>query len=368
MKSNTPMTDTLAWHAPIQDELEQAALKVLRSGHFIMGPEVSAFEKETANYLHNQYAIGCANGTDALTLALRAAGIGEKDEVITTPFTFFATAEAIVTVGAIPVFVDIDEYSFNIDPNLIESAISVKTKAVLAVHLFGCPANLDIICAVCDRNNLLLIEDCAQSFGSEYKQKKTGSFGSMGCFSFFPSKNLGGFGDGGLITTDSKETASKLQALRNHGSQVPYHHDVIGYNSRLDEIQATLLRVKLKYIDDYNNQRRQIAQLYYQQLDSSPFALPIENEDSIHSYNQYTILTPPGDREIIRSYLDRKGIASSIFYPIPIYRQKALSNNAYQKLPICEQVSGRCLSLPIFPGMTHEQVKQVSKALNEAVN
>ena len=371
MSSTIPMVNTVAWHASIQTELEEAALTVLRSGRFIMGSELAEFEHEVASYLGCQYAIGCANGTDALVLALKAADIGEGDEVITTPFSFFATAEAIAIVGAKPVFVDIDSCSFNLDPALIENALSVKTRAVLAVHIFGCPADIDAICQVCERHKLLLIEDCAQSFGAKYRKQKTGSFGLMGCFSFFPSKNLGGFGDGGLITTDSTRIADKLRQLRNHGSRIQYHHDTLGYNSRLDEIQAALLRIKLRYIDDYNHQRCQIAQWYKETLDTSPFVLPDENSNSSHTYNQYTILTP-GNRDAIRNHLDREKIASSVFYPIPLYQQEALCNRVHQEtdiksLPVCEYVSKFCLSLPIFPGMTYEQVRRVAETLSDAV-
>ena len=368
-----PMVDPTIWHKTIQEELEHAAMKVLRSGRFVLGSELNNFERKSADYLGCQYAVGCASGTDALVLALRALGIKTGDEVITTPFSFFATAEAIASVGAKPVFVDIDSYNFNIDTSLIESAISSKTKAILVVHLFGNPANLESLSNICEKNGLYLIEDCAQSFGAEYKKKKTGTIGNIGCFSFFPSKNLGGFGDGGLLTTNSTLLADKLKQLRNHGSRIQYHHDILGYNSRLDEIQAALLTVKLDYLDDYNNQRKEIVGWYREYLNDSPFVLPDESKDCTHVYNQYTVLTP-GKRDTIQNHLERHGIASSVFYPVPLYRQKAFKcdsqkrDSDIQGLPTCEHVSKLCLSLPIYPGMSHTQTQLVAKTLIEAVD
>ncbi|WP_330924462.1 DegT/DnrJ/EryC1/StrS family aminotransferase [Candidatus Sororendozoicomonas aggregata] len=358
-----PMVDTQAWHAPVQDELEQAALRVLRSGQFISGAEVAAFEQESACYLGSPYAVSCANGTDALVLALLTAGIGNGDEVITTPFSFFATTEAILRVGATPVFVDIDHKTFNLDPALIPPAISAKTKAVLVVHLFGLPAELDALTVITEKYGLLLIEDCAQAFGASYQEKKVGAFGHIGCFSFFPSKNLGGFGDGGLITTGSAAIADQLKQLRNHGSRLSYYHESVGYNSRLDEVQAALLRVKLKHINHYNHQRRQVAQWYKEYLSEAPLVLPSGNDENTHTYNQFTVLVPD-HRDAVQKQLEKQSIASRVFYPTPLYRQPVLSN-ASRPLPVCEKVCEQCLSLPIFPGMVAEKVKALSAILLE---
>ncbi|MBV5301262.1 MAG: DegT/DnrJ/EryC1/StrS family aminotransferase, partial [Methylococcales bacterium] len=247
-----PMVNLKAQYAEIKDEIEAGITQTIENCSFILGPNTQAFEREAADYLGVKHAIGVASGTDALHLALIAQGIGAGDEVITTPFTFIATAEAIKYVGAIPVFVDIDPRTFNICPKAIEAAITSKTKAVMPVHLFGQPADMTAISAICDAHNLKLIEDCCQSFGATINGKQTGAMGHASGFSFFPSKNLGAFGDGGLTTTNCDETAAKIRQLRNHGSDVRYYHDVIGYNSRLDEIQAVVLRAKLKHIDKYN--------------------------------------------------------------------------------------------------------------------
>ncbi|WP_067515411.1 DegT/DnrJ/EryC1/StrS family aminotransferase [Endozoicomonas ascidiicola] len=363
--NNIPMVDIQLWHKTLQSELEEKAISVLRSGRFIMGEEVEAFEKEAANYLGARHAISCANGTDALILALHAAGIGPGDEVLTTGFTFFATAEAILRVGAKPVLVDIDSQTFNIDPVELERSITSHCKAVIVVHLFGLPAPMDAIRAVCDRHALLILEDCAQSFGAAYGSRKTGCHGLLGAFSFFPSKNLGGFGDGGLVITQDHQTAETIQMLRNHGSNYQYHHECTGYNSRLDAIQAAMLRVKLKYIDQFNNQRRQVAQWYGEYLQKSEVICPIDTPE--HVYHQYTVVLP-ARRDTIKKKLANKGIASAIYYPMPLNKQKALSSTEEDyELPVCEQLSEHCLSLPIFPGMTEEQVKQVADALIAAM-
>lgn len=370
MKTSIPMVAPEAWHAPIQGELEQAALDVLRSGRYIMGQQVELFEKEAAAYLGVKHALGCANGTDALVLALKASGIGPGDEVLTTGFTFFATVEAIMQVGATPVLVDIDAETFNLDPKELERVISPRSRAVLAVHLFGLPVELNRIRQICDQHGLLLLEDCAQSFGARYRKKQTGSFGLTGCFSFFPSKNLGGFGDGGLITTSDSDVAGKVRKLRNHGSSQQYIHDCIGYNSRLDEIQAALLRVKLKYIDEFNRQRFEVSEWYRDCLAGTDIIIPREYSAERHVYHQYTVVLP-SQRDQVRTRLARKGIASAIYYPLPLHRQSALhsvmANGSRPELPVCEQLAEHCLSLPIFPGMTRDQVEFVACSLLTAM-
>ncbi|MGB1272341.1 MAG: DegT/DnrJ/EryC1/StrS family aminotransferase [Endozoicomonas sp.] len=358
-----PMVDMQAWHAPVQDELEQAVVRVLRSGRYVMGKEVRQFEEEVADYLGAKYAISCANGTDALVLALHAAGIGKGDEVLTTGFSFFATVEAIVRVGATPVLVDIDPNTFNIDPRELERSITSRCRAVLIVHLFGLPAPMDLIQEICHSHDLILLEDCAQSFGARYGRQQTGTFGLMGCFSFFPSKNLGGFGDGGLVTTDQQDIADHLEALRNHGSSQQYIHDQVGYNSRLDEIQAALLHVKLKHIERFNDHRRLAAQWYRDFLAGSGVICPDQPSDCHHVYHQFTVVVTQR-RDEIKEKLSSAGIASAVYYPLPLHRQKALQTLAQGfELPVCDQLAEHCLSLPIYPGMTEEQVQQVSQAL-----
>jgi dTDP-4-amino-4,6-dideoxygalactose transaminase len=353
-----PMVDLKIQYLKIKDEIDRGVLEALEKTQFILGPNVTAFETEAAAYLGGQHAVGVASGTDALHLALLAAGIGAGDEVITTPFTFIATAEAIRYVGATPVFVDIDPKSFNIDPAQIEAAITPKSRAILPVHLFGQPADMAAIESICAKHGLLLIEDCAQSFGANINGRMTGALGTLGCFSFFPSKNLGCYGDGGMVMTNSPELAEQVRLLRNHGSRVRYHHAVIGYNSRLDEIQAVILRTKLKQIEEYNAGRRRVARLYNELLQDSQVTTPHENGKGVHVYHQYTVLTDCRDR--IMQALTDAGIASAVYYPIPLHRQDVFAKDYRNiSLPVAEDISNRCMSLPIFPEMTDEQVKKV---------
>jgi dTDP-4-amino-4,6-dideoxygalactose transaminase len=357
-----PMVDLKIQYHEIKDEIDRGILSTLENTQFILGPNVSSFEKEAAAYLGVDQAVSVASGTDALHLALAAAGIGPEDEVITTPFTFIATAEAIRYVGATPVFVDIDPRTFNIDPAAVESAITSRTRAVLPVHLFGQPAGMESIESICNRHGIMIIEDCAQSFGAAIGGRMTGTMGVMGCFSFFPSKNLGCYGDGGMITTGSPELADKLRVLRNHGSRVRYHHEVIGFNSRLDEIQAVVLRAKLKRIDRYNAGRRRVGRLYTALLGDSPVTPPYEDGKGNHVYHQYTILTESRDR--IAEALTENGISSAVYYPIPLHRQEVFAKE-YEgiSLPVSEDIAGRCMSLPIFPEMTDEQVHEVARVI-----
>lgn len=359
------MVDVLTWHQSIQNRLEQKAIDVLRSGRFIMGGEVAGFEQEVAHYLGCKYAISCANGTDALVLSLHGAGIGPGDEVLTTGFTFFATVEAIMQVGAVPVLVDIDARTFNIDPTELERRITSRSKAVLAVHLFGLPAAIREIQSTCDRHGLVLLEDCAQSFGATYQSRKTGNHGLLGAFSFFPSKNLGGFGDGGLVITHDPEAAKTVKMLRNHGSASQYHHQCKGYNSRLDEIQAGLLRIKLEHIEAFNAERRQIAQWYRELLQDSEVICPEDCQE--HVYHQFTVVLT-SNRDAVKERLTARGIACAIYYPVPLNKQNALAKlSGGCELPVCEQLSRHCLSLPIYPGMTREQVETVVYMLNEEI-
>jgi dTDP-4-amino-4,6-dideoxygalactose transaminase len=360
-----PMVDLRGQYHALKEELDARLLQALEETRFILGPNVQAFEEEAAAYLGVRYAVGCASGTDALHLAMLAAGIGPGDEVITTPFTFIATAEAIRYVGAEPVFVDIDARTFNIDPEGAEAAITPRTRAIMPVHLFGQPADMDSLLDSAGRHGLLVIEDCAQSFGAVVGERQTGSLGDLGCFSFFPSKNLGCFGDGGMVTTADPGTADRLLMFRNHGSRERYYHDVIGLNSRLDELQAVILRTKLPHIDAYNAGRRRVAHLYDQLLAEAPVTTPYLQPGRSHVYHQYTLLAE--DRLGIMEPLKEREIASAIYYPVPLHRQKAFAQAcAGLSLPVTEQTAERCLSLPIFPEMTEAQVEAVASAVLEA--
>jgi len=359
-----PMVNLKAQYAEIKDEIEQGIANTIANCSFILGPNVQAFEQEAADYLGVNHAIGCASGTDALHLALLAEGIGAGDEVITSAFTFIATAEAIKYVGAKPVFVDIDEKTFNITVKNIEQAITPKTKAIMPVHLFGQPVDLLKIKDLCDKHNLKLIEDCAQSFGARIADKQTGSIGHASGFSFFPSKNLGAFGDGGLVVTNSDETAKKLKMLRNHGSDVRYYHDVIGYNSRLDDIQAVVLRAKLKRIDRYNQARRQAAHLYSQLMADLPLTTPFEDGIGEHVYHQYTALSDKRD-DIIQA-LQNKQIGCAVYYPVPLHQQNVFKDEcAGLSLPVTEYVSAHCFSLPICPSLSDETIKEIVSVIRD---
>ncbi|PLX82027.1 MAG: erythromycin biosynthesis sensory transduction protein eryC1 [Desulfuromonas sp.] len=362
-----PMVDLRIQYQQLKTEIDQALAAVLDSTQFILGSEVTAFEQEIAMFLGVRHAVGVASGTDALHLALLAAGVGPGDEVITSPFTFIATAEAIAYVGATPVFVDIDPQTFNIDPVKIAQAITSRTKVVLPVHLFGQPADLLPLQELCKKNGLLLVEDCAQSCGADYAGTMTGAWGDLGCFSFFPSKNLGCFGDGGLVTTNDDKLAEQLRVLRNHGSRERYHHAIIGVNSRLDSLQAAVLRVKLKQLERFNRQRRTNAHRYSQQLAALGIITPFEDGKGTHVYHQYTILVE--DRELLQQALTAAGVSSAIYYPIPLHRQEVFADAcAGLSLPVTEDVACRCLSLPIYPELNEEQIERVVEVIRKAAN
>ena len=359
------MVDLKTQYHDLKSEIDAALLAALESTQFILGPNVSSFEQEAAAYLGVPHAVAVASGTDALHLAILAAGIGQGDEVITTPFTFIATAEAICYAGATPVYVDIDPLSYNIDPFLIEAAITPRTKAVIPVHLFGQPADMTAIETICIKHNLMLIEDCAQSFGASINGRMTGSVGRLGCFSFFPSKNLGCYGDGGMISCATQEMAEQVKVLRNHGSRVRYHHHLIGYNSRLDDIQAAILRVKLRRIDEFNACRRRVAHQYSELL-KDVVSVPCEDGKGVHVYHQYTLLTDKRDR--IMGELAEKQISSAVYYPIPLHKQDVFAETcAGVHLPIAENVADRCMSLPIYPEMPEESVRLVAQTIREAL-
>jgi dTDP-4-amino-4,6-dideoxygalactose transaminase len=363
---NIPMVDLKGQYLTLKDEIDTALLEALSATQFILGPNVQAFEDEAADYLGVDHAVGVASGTDALHLALAAAGIGKGDEVITTPFTFIATAEAISYLGATPVFVDIDPYTFNIDLNQVEQAITARTRAVIPVHLFGQPVDMNALKTLCDDRGLIIVEDCAQSFGAHIDNRMTGSFGHFGAFSFFPSKNLGCFGDGGLITTSSEKGANELRVLRNHGSRERYHHNVIGYNSRLDELQAVILRIKLKHIDEYNQNRRRVAHRYSNALADTSIQTAYEDGAGLHIYHQYTLLHD--DRDTIMKALQEKNIACAVYYPIPLHKQEVYMA-AYQdaRLPVAEAVAGKCFSLPVYPELEDEKVDMITDVIKGAL-
>jgi dTDP-4-amino-4,6-dideoxygalactose transaminase len=363
-----PMMDLKEQYHALKEEINNGLQAGLETTQFIQGPNVRAFEEECAEYLGVAHTVCVASGTDALHLALVAAGIGEGDEVITTPFTFIATAEAIRYVGAIPVFVDIDPQTYNMDLNRVEAAISERTRAILPVHIFGQPVDMAAILSLADRHDLLVIEDCAQSFGAHIDGMRTGSFGLAGCFSFFPSKNLGGYGDGGLISSNFAEVAEHLRVLRNHGSWKQYHHSEIGFNSRLDELQAIILRVKLRHIDKFNENRCRIAHRYSAALAEIPGITP-PSEDGIghHVYHQYTLLTVYRDT-ILQALRDNE-IGCAIYYPIPLHQQEVFVNVCQGlSLPVSERISQQCLSLPIFPELKDAQVDRILDVIGQAVN
>lgn len=363
-----PMVDLKQQYEELRVEIDAALSDVLTHTRFILGPEVTELERELAEYLGVKHAITCASGTDALHLALRAAEIGPGDEVITTAFTFIATAEAISYVGATPVFVDIDPKTFNIDPAAIAAAITPRTRAILPVHLFGQPANLPMIRRIAEDHLLMIIEDCAQSFGATIDDIQTGTSGALGCFSFFPSKNLGCYGDGGLITTQCDPVAERLRSLRNHGSKVRYHHDEIGYNSRLDEIQAAILRIKLRRIDAYNAGRRRVAARYNELLADLDLNTPFEDGVGNHVFHQYTILSP--QREKIMQQLQEHDIAHAVYYPIPLHQQMAFTKHfkTIPSLPVTEMVAKQCLSLPIFPELQDAQIEFIAEQIRSALS
>ncbi len=359
-----PMVDLKRQYQTLKIEIDRAVSDVLAQTQFILGPNVGKLEEEIAAYHALPYAVGVANGTDALLLALKACGIKAGDEVITTPFTFIATAEVVAQLGATPVFVDICPETFNINPRLIAEKITTKTKAIIPVHLFGHPADMDPIIQIAREHNLKVIEDCAQAFGARYNNQKVGTIGDVGCFSFFPSKNLGCYGDGGIVITKDEGIARQVRMLRNHGSSVRYYHSEIGWNSRLDEIQAAILRVKLNYIEQYNNARRKNAAAYCAMIDPQKIILPATVKGSEHVFHQFTIRAQ--NRDAIADALKEKGIASAVYYPVPLHQQEVfirLYNNSII-LPITETCAGEVLSLPMFPELTEDEIRLIADVIN----
>jgi dTDP-4-amino-4,6-dideoxygalactose transaminase len=348
------------------DELMEAIQGVLRSGQFILGPNVEAFEDEFAAYLGVKHAVGVNSGTDALVISLRGLGIGPGDEVITTPFTFFATPESISNVGATPVFVDIDPATFNIDPALIEPAITERTKAILPVHLYGLACAMEPIMEIAVRNGLKVVEDVAQAMGGTVDGKRLGTLGDAGAFSFFPSKNLGGFGDGGMIVTHDDALAEHARRLRAHGSRRSYANETLGYNSRLDELQAAVLRVKLRHLDRSNEKRRRAAADYGRALRGvNGVTIPVEEPRAHHVYHQYTVRILKSRRDELRKELAERGVDSKVYYPVPCHKLPVYGSNA-GSLPVTEAAAREVLSLPIGPALTSADLHRVVKVLRSS--
>jgi dTDP-4-amino-4,6-dideoxygalactose transaminase len=355
-----PIFTPVRQYLNLKEEIDNVIQKILNRGDFILGEEVKEFEQSVARYLGVKHAIGVASGTDALQIALMAIGLKPGDEVITTPFTFVATAETIVLLGGKPVYVDIDERTYNINPELIEDKITEKTKAIIPVHLYGQPAEMEKILDIARRYNLYVIEDSAQAFGAEYKGRKVCTFGDIACISFFPTKNLGAFGDAGMVVTNSDDLAEKIRMIRVHGSKKRYHHELLGVNSRLDTLQAGILLVKLKYVDEWNKRRIEIANRYSNSLkDIDSIITPYAEPYNKHIYHQFTIRTNRRDELI--EFLKGRGIQTAVHYPIPLHLQKAFSYFGYKEgdFPIAEKCSREVLSLPMFPELRDDEVDYV---------
>ena len=363
---SVPALDLKAQYKTIRDEIEPVVRDVLESQYFILGPQVSDFEKEAAEYCGVGHAIGCASGSDALLLPLMAFGVGPGDEVITCPYTFFATGGAIWRTGARPVFVDIDPVSYNIDPAKIEAAITPKTKVILPVHLYGQTAEMNAINDIAKRHNLLVLEDAAQAIGSAYHGKRTGGLGHAAAFSFYPSKNLGGFGDAGMVTTDDPTLAKAVARLRVHGMEPKYHHHEVGFNSRIDAFQAAILRVKLRHLDDWTNGRREAAARYTsyfqeQGIEADRLTLPTEEAGHFHVFNQYVIRVPASLRDPLRAHLATERVGTEIYYPIPLHLQVCFRELGYQPgdFPVSEAAAAETIALPMYPELSENSQRYV---------
>jgi dTDP-4-amino-4,6-dideoxygalactose transaminase len=362
---NVPFMDLKSQYAAIKDDVLAAVAEVLESASFVLGKEVTAFEEEFAAFSGAQHGIAVNSGTSALHLALLAAGVGPGDEVITVPCTFVATVAAIVYTGATPVFVDIDPVSYTMDPNKIEAAITSRTKAILPVHLYGNPADMDPILEVARRRNLLVIEDAAQAHAAEYRGRRCGSIGDMGCFSFYPGKNLGAYGEGGLVTTNNPEYAKKIRMLRDWGAERKYEHVLKGFNYRMEAIQGAILRIKLRHLEQWTEARRVHAAAYAKVLSDSSLTLPTEHFASRHVYHVYAVLTR--NRKELMESLNAQGIQTGIHYPYPIHLLPAHADLGYKAgaFPVSERVAAQELSLPMYPEMTDAHIQVVGRAIRE---
>lgn len=360
-----PLVDLKAQYEPLKVELFKAWEQVLDSMHLFLGPNLLAFEREFADFCEVEHAIGVSDGTNALHLALRAAGVGAGDEVITVAHTFIATVEAISLAGAVPVFVDIDPQTCLMDPALVEQKITPRTRAILPVHLYGQCVDMDPLLEIAARHGLVVIEDACQAHGATYKGRKAGSMGHLAAFSFYFTKNLGAYGEGGMVTTNDAALARRVRMLRDHGSETRYYHEVVGWNGRLDEMQAAALRIKLKHLDGWNAQRRLHAQQYADALAETSVRTPVETGESSHVYHLYVIRS--ARRDALRARLAERGIGTGIHYPLPIHLQQACAHLGYRRgdLPVTEQAADEILSLPMYAELTEEQIERVAAEVKE---
>lgn len=364
-KANVPLMSVEAQHFEIQKELEQGFKKILKASDFILGPAVKEFEAAFAQFVGAKHCIGVSNGTDAISLALLAAGVKAGDEVVVPGFSFVASATAVAAIGAVPVFADINPKTYTIDEKSMEKAISKKTMAVIPVHLFGHPADMSSVMEVATKKKLAVIEDCAQAHGSFYESKHVGTFGTAGIFSFYPSKNLGAIGDAGAIVTDNDKVAEMVRILRNQGQRVKYHSEYLGYNHRLDSLQAMVLTIKMRKLTLWNNQRREAARMYAQGLKGLPLQLPFEAQDCTHVYHLYVIKTKRRDE--LQKFLNENGISTGVYYPVPMHLHKCFDylKNKKGSLPVSEESCKTVLALPMFPGIGVGQVNYVCSKIKE---
>lgn len=371
--TSAPLLDVGRGNRPLKDEIMEAVSDIIDSGWFIGGPHVKQLEDTVAEVCQTEFAVGCASGSDAILLALMAAGIKPGDEVICPSFTFFATASAIHRLGGKPVFIDIEPTSFNLDVSQIESLVTPKTKAIIPVHLFGQCADMDPIMEIARQHNLAVIEDCAQSIGATESDRPAGSMGTVGCFSFYPTKNLGGFGDGGILTTNDPEVADRLRLLANHGMRPRYYHQEVGINSRLDAIQAAVLNAKMKHLSDYSENRKRNASRYRRMIVESGLAGMVSAPSTLprcgHVWNQFTIRIPGGRRDEIRQKLAEMNVGSEIYYPVPLHQQECFAYLSDETcgLPETDCASNEVLSLPIFPELTEQEQRYVVDCLAKAL-
>jgi dTDP-4-amino-4,6-dideoxygalactose transaminase len=363
-----PFVDLRAQHASIADEVEAAVQQVMTDADFILGGDVAAFEAEFGRYCDAEHCVGLDSGMSALELGMRAMGIGPGDEVITPAGSFIASSSAISFTGATPIWVDVDERTYNIDPELIEAAITRRTRAIMAVHLYGQPADMDPILAIAARHGLPVIEDACQSHGARYKGRRTGSMGTFAAFSFYPSKNLGAYGDAGALTSNDAELAEKVRMMRNYGQRAKYDHVYLAWNRRLDTLQAAVLRVKLRHLDAWNQARRTVASIYRELLSETTAELPFMAEGVEHVFHLYVIQVD--DRQAVQDELTARGISTGIHYPVPIHLQEAYSDRgaAPGSFPVTEAAAKRVLSLPMYPEMTETSVRRVANALGEVLS
>jgi len=363
-----PLMNLKTQYDELKDEIDACMTDIAGSSRFILGPETEDFENDIAKYCGTKYGLGVGSGTEALILALYALGLKEGDEVITTPATFIATAEAVSRVGAKPVFADIDPLTYNIDPEAAEKAVGPRTKAIIPVHLYGNPCDMERIGGIAERHGLKVVEDCAQAIGASYGGKKVGSFGVAGCFSFFPSKNLGAFGDGGMIVTDDDELYKRLKLLRVHGTTKKYHHSLIGFNSRLDNLQAAILSIKFKRLEKWNENRRRIAARYSEALKDIA-GVPVEQKNARSVYHLYMLRVDEPKRDPLVRYLNEEGIQARVYYPVPVHLQECYRDLGYKQgdFPEAERASEETFALPLYSGMTEEQADYVIENVRKGI-